>query len=144
MAKIQDPKILNYIEFRYEDGRKMFSDLYVIPRKRSYRLYSGKENELLVKVMNDTFSAEPVVFEWSYEVGGRKVAGGKKTLTIEPGHGVEQVLVIDAPRVKKRTEGTLAVEVRQAGSEDYAAAMKSKKISANNFSRTKKCEEHCC
>lgn len=108
---------------RYEDGRKMFSDLYVIPRKRSYRLYSGKENDLLVKVMNDTFSAEPVVFEWSYEVRGRRIAGQRQVLVIKPGYGVEQILRIQAPEVAHRTDGRLSVRVSRNGAEDYVDAL---------------------
>jgi beta-galactosidase len=107
---------------RYEDGRKMFSELYVIPRKRAYRFYAGRENEVLVKVMNDTLSDRPVTFEWSYEAAG-KVAGGKHVLEIVPGYGVEQVLKIDAPRVKERVDGWLKVRVSQEGAEDFADAM---------------------
>lgn len=104
---------------RYEDGQKIFSDLYVIPRKRAYRLYAGRDNEILVKVMNDTFSDAPVTFEWSYEVDGRKIAGDTAPLEIEPGYGVEQTLKIPAPKVQSRTDGVLRVCVAQAGAQTY-------------------------
>ncbi len=103
----------------YEDGRKVFSDLYVIPRKRAYRFYAGRENEVLVKVMNDTFSAEPVVFEWVYTVDGRRVAGGKENLSIRPGYGVERRLSIAAPKTAKRLEGRLSFAVSQAGAATF-------------------------
>ncbi len=108
---------------RYEDGQKIFSDLYVIPRKQAYRFYAGRDNELLVKVMNDTFSDTPVTFEWSYRVDGRKVAGVKTELTVKPGYGIEQTLTIPAPTVKTRTEGQLTVSVSQKGAKSYTDTM---------------------
>ena len=104
---------------RYEDGRKTFSDLCVIPRKQTRRLYGGRRNELLFKVMNDTFSREPVTFEWAYEVDGRRIAGATTRLSIEPGYGVEQTLVIAPAAVDARAEGTLSLKASQPGAKDY-------------------------
>ncbi|MBE0534413.1 MAG: hypothetical protein IH624_02005 [Phycisphaerae bacterium] len=103
----------------YEDGQKVFSDLYVIPRKRAYRFYAGRENEVLVKVMNDTFSDAPVVFEWAYKADGRRVAGGKESLAIRPGYGLEQTLSIKAPNTGKRLEGVLSFAVSQKGAATF-------------------------
>ncbi|MGD2175037.1 MAG: hypothetical protein PVJ27_06505, partial [Candidatus Brocadiaceae bacterium] len=36
---------------QFDDGRKMFSALAAIPRKRTYRLYGGRRNELLFRIM---------------------------------------------------------------------------------------------
>jgi len=108
---------------RYEDGRKIFSDLYVIPRKRAYRLYAARNNELLVKVMNDTFSHEPITFEWSYELAGDIIDRRRKQLTIEPGYGIEQKLTIHAPATQKRGEGKLTLRVSQPGSQTYLDTM---------------------
>jgi len=104
---------------RYEDGKKMFSDLYVIPRKRSYRLYADRDNELLIKVMNDTFNDKPIMFEWSYEIRGRIIVQQSRQLKIEPGYGIEQKLTIHAPKTKERSEGKLKVRVSQSGSETF-------------------------
>lgn len=103
----------------HEDARKVFSDLCVIPRKQTHRLAAGRRNEILVKVMNDTFSAAPVTFEWSYTVGDERIAGETKQLTIEPGFGIEQTLVIDAPAVRARAKGVLALKATQPGAPDY-------------------------
>ena len=103
----------------FEDSQKVFSDLCVIPRKQTHRLFSGKSNELLFKVMNDTLSAEAVTFEWSYEVGGKRIAGGKSDMAIEPGFGVEQTLTIQAPETDVRLEGTLTLKATQPGADDY-------------------------
>ena len=104
---------------QYEDGKKMFSDLYVIPRKRAYRLYAGRDNELLIKVMNDTFSDKPITFEWSYETGGRIIDRRRRQLKIEPGYGAEQKLTIRTPKTKERSEGKLKVRVSQSGSKTF-------------------------
>ncbi|MFQ6130566.1 MAG: glycoside hydrolase family 2 TIM barrel-domain containing protein [Armatimonadota bacterium] len=104
---------------RYEDGQKAFSDLCVIPRKQTHRLYGGQDNELLFKVMNDTFSDAPVTFEWSYEVNGRKIAGERADLRITPGFGQEQTLSINPPAVSKRLDGVLTLKATQAGTDDY-------------------------
>ena len=106
----------------YEDARKVFSDLCVIPRKQTHRLLSGSANEILVKVMNDTLSGAPVTFEWSYEAGGKRVAGDTVDLEIEPGFGVEQTLTIDAPATAKRLDGTLTLKATQEGAPDYIDA----------------------
>jgi hypothetical protein len=104
---------------QYEDGRKIFSDLYVIPRKRAYRLYSGSDNELLVKVMNDTFSDKPITFEWSYEFNGNIIARRAQQLATKPGYGLEQKLTIQAPIAKERSEGELTVRLSQVGAQTY-------------------------
>ena len=103
----------------HEDGRKIFSDLYVIPRKQATRLASGGSSEILVKVMNDTLSSAPVTFEWSYEIGGKNIAGDSVELDIEPGFGAEQTLTLDAPETPKRLEGTLTLKASQEGASDY-------------------------
>ncbi len=104
---------------QYEDAQKIFSDLCVIPRKQTHRLFAGRKNELLFKVMNDTLSSSPVVFEWKYEIAGKKIAGERKTLNIEPGFGVEQTLTIPAPDTDKRLDGLLTLRVSQEGAEEY-------------------------
>ncbi len=107
----------------HEPTRKVFSDLYVVPRKQSWRLFDGRENELLVKVMNDTLSAEPVTFEWAYEAGGKAVASEKVAMKIEPGFGAEHTLAIRAPKTPERLEGTLRVKLSQPGGASYEDAM---------------------
>jgi hypothetical protein len=103
----------------FDDSQKVFSDLCVIPRKQTHRLYGGQSNELLFKVMNDTWSAEPLTFAWSYSVDGREIAGEQRVLNIEPGFGQEATLRIDAPPVSERVEGVLRLSVRQAGAAEY-------------------------
>ena len=105
--------------YQYEDSQKMFSDLTVIPRKQTARLFAGRRNQLLFKVMNDTFSAEPVTFEWSYEVAGKRIAGASQALKIEPGFGQEVTLAIDAPATLERLEGQLKVRASQPGAPDF-------------------------
>ena len=103
----------------YEDARKTFSPLCVIPRKQTRRLYAGRRAELRFKVMNDTFSAEPVTFEWSYEVAGLKIAGETIRLDIEPGFGEERTLAITAPQADRRLNGTLTLKATQPGAADF-------------------------
>ncbi len=107
----------NYAEF--DEVRDMLSPLTVVPRKQTHRLYPGRENELLFKVLNDTFSDEPVTFEWSYEVDGQRIAGERVELDITPGYGVQQTLVIPAPRAEQRLDGALRLRVSQPGAETY-------------------------
>ena len=107
---------------QFDDAHKMFSGLAAIPRKRTYRLYGGRENELLFKVMNDTLKDEPVLFEWTYEAGGEIVAEGRDESRIECGHGKEYLLNIKPPATDERLEGTLTLTVTQPGvdsTEDY-------------------------
>jgi len=102
---------------RFEDGRKVFSALAVIPRKRTHRLYGGRSNVLRVKVMNDTLRTEPVLFEWAYATGAEPLAKGREEIRIEPGCGEERLLKIDPPAVKRRLDGVLTVKVTQPGAE---------------------------
>ena len=105
--------------WQFDDSQKMFSDLYACPRKQTSRLFAGRENKLLFKILNDTLSAEPVTFEWAYAAGGKRIAGEKATLQIEPGFGKEHTVVIRAPQTPKRLDGTLTLTVSQKGAEDY-------------------------
>jgi glycosyl hydrolase family 2 len=105
--------------WNYEDAQKVFSDLYVIPRKQTSRLYGGKVNRLRFKVMNDTLSTKPVMLEWSYRIGEEIVAENKVQLNIFPGFGKEVTLLIDAPETQRRLEGVLTLKVRQQGAKDY-------------------------
>jgi hypothetical protein len=103
----------------FDDAKKIFSDLCVIPRKQTHRLYGGQPNELLFKVMNDTWSDEPLTLDWSYTLDGRQIAGDQRVLNIEPGFGQEVTLRIDAPPVSERSDGVLLLSVRQAGATEY-------------------------
>ncbi len=105
--------------YEFEDSTKTFSDLCAIPRRQSHRLFAGRENRLLFKIMNDTLSSEPVTFTWSYEAGGEEVAGGSEKLRIEPGFGKEQTLRVKAPETATRLNGTLTLKVTQPGAADY-------------------------
>jgi beta-galactosidase len=103
----------------FDDSKKIFSDLCAIPRKQTARLYAGRRNELLFKVMNDSLTRNPVTFEWSYTAGGKVVASEKLRLDIEPGFGEERTLVIVAPETKARLDGELVLKVTQDGSAPY-------------------------
>lgn len=104
---------------KYEDGRKIFGDLIAIPRKQSWRLYGGKENRLLYKVMNDSLTADPVMFEWTYTAGGKRIAGEALELTIEPGFGEERTLLIAPPACTERVDGVLSLKVSQKSVPDF-------------------------
>jgi glycosyl hydrolase family 2 len=104
---------------QYPEVQAMLADLCVIPRRQTSRLYAGRANRLLFKVMNDTFSDDPVTFTWRYDVAGQRVAGDSVQLNIEPGFGQEQTLEITPPQADKRLEGTLTLEVSQDGAETY-------------------------
>ncbi|MFW6161612.1 MAG: glycosyl hydrolase 2 galactose-binding domain-containing protein [Planctomycetota bacterium] len=103
----------------FADGQKTFAPLAAIPRKQTHRLYAGRANKLLFKVMNDTLRASPVTLSWSYVIDGKTVASDKKTFDIEPGHGREHEIVIRAPQTDRRLDGTLALKVTQDGAPDY-------------------------
>lgn len=104
---------------QFEDARKVMHPLYVIPRKQTSRLYAGQENRLLFKAMNDTLQTKPLTLEWAYEASGKKIAGGKEELAVEPGFGKEVTLVIPAPSVEARLEGTLTISSSMEGEEKY-------------------------
>jgi hypothetical protein len=103
----------------FDDSQKIFSDLCAIPRKQTHRLYGGRRNKLLLKIMNDTFSDEPVTFRWSYEIDGKAVAAESRVMDIEPGFGHEYTIVIDAPEVDRRVDGILKLHVSQPDAESY-------------------------
>jgi beta-galactosidase len=105
--------------WNFDDGQKIFSDLCVIPRKQTSRLRAGRENRILVKVMNDTLSSQPVTFQWSYRVGERELASDRVELTVTPGEGQEAWITIHAPQTEKRLEGLLTLEASQEGAETY-------------------------
>jgi hypothetical protein len=103
----------------FEDAQKVFSDLSVIPRKQTHRLYGGRDNELLVKVMNDTLSNAPLTFSWSYAVDGERVTGDEIEMRVEPGFGQEYALKIKPPPAASRASGVLQVKVSQQGAKGY-------------------------
>jgi hypothetical protein len=73
----------------------------------------------LFKIMNDTLSAEPVTFQWTYAIEGRTMATQTATMKIEPGFGRETTVAIHAPQVDRRTDGILTLRVTQPGVKDY-------------------------
>ncbi len=97
----------------FDDAQMVFSDLCVIARKQTHRLFSGRANELLFKVMNDTLSDQPVTLGWSYQIGNQTVAQGSDQMRIKPGFGREVTLTIEAPKVAARTPGTLQIHLAQ-------------------------------
>ena len=103
----------------YDDADKVFSDLYVVPRRQTSRLYAGADNKLLFKVMNDTFSKEPVTFEWTYQAADGTSQKGSDKVQIEPGFGREETITIRAPKADVRLEGTLTLKATQPGAPDY-------------------------
>jgi len=120
--------------WNYEDGQKIFSPLYAVPRKQTSRLYAGQENRLLFKIVNDTLSDKPVTLQWSYATRGIEdpakkvspenpawttVVENKVTLDIEPGFGREHTIVIRPAKTDRRVEGVLTLKVSQEGAEDY-------------------------
>ena len=105
--------------WNYEDAQKIFSPLAVIPRKQTSRLFAGKANKVAFKVMNDTLSAAPVRFRWSYKIGDQTIANGQERLSIEPGQGQEIELTIPAPETEVRLDGVLELVAEQEGTERY-------------------------
>ena len=105
--------------WNYEDARKVFDDLYIVPRKQTSRLFAGQCNELLFKVMNDTLCSAPITLTWSYAIDGRIIAGETVTLGIEPGFGEEHTIAIDAPRTQQRLDGLLTLKASQEGGGAY-------------------------
>ena len=99
--------------YEFEDARKTFSDLCVIPRKQTHRLFAGRENEFLFKVMNDTLKSDNVAFEWEYTVGDQRIARGGDRFRAIRGFGQEQTVSITAPEADKRLEGTLTLRLSQ-------------------------------
>jgi len=105
--------------WEFDDSQKVFSALAAIPRKQTHRLYGGRKNALLFKVMNDTMSDKPVTQAWDYKIADEMIASDQKVLRIEPGFGQEYEIVIDAPKTDRRLEGTLTIRVSQEGADDY-------------------------
>ncbi len=103
----------------YADADKVFSDLYIVPRRQTSRLYAGKDNTILFKVMNDTLSGEPVHVDWTYEAGGKTVTKGAADMHIQPGFGEERPIAIRAPQTDVRLDGTLTLKATQPGAPDY-------------------------
>ncbi|TVR49855.1 MAG: hypothetical protein EA425_11280 [Puniceicoccaceae bacterium] len=102
-----------------EDAQKVMSALAAIPRKQTHRLHAGQENRLQFKIMNDTLSADPVMLEWNYRADGRILAGESVELDIERGYGREFEIVINAPEVAERTEGSLFIRLSQPLGKSY-------------------------
>ncbi|MFO7955656.1 MAG: hypothetical protein R6X33_00970 [Candidatus Brocadiia bacterium] len=105
----------------YEDGEKAFSDLTVIPRKRTNRLLAGTKNEIAVKVMNDTLHSDRITFEWSYEAGGEEIESYRDTFRVRQGFGEERTITIEAPETDRRLEGSLKLKVSQPDSDEVPA-----------------------
>lgn len=120
--------------WQFDDAKKVFSPLCVIPRRQTSRLYGGRNNRLLLKVINDTLSDKPLTLQWSYVIHGTEdpskpislengawttVTRDQVNLQIEPGFGKEHTIVIPAADVGKRVEGVLTLKLSQQGAEDY-------------------------
>ncbi len=104
--------------YGHEDADKVFSDLYVVPRKQTCRLFAGRENELLLKLINDTLHTDRVKFEWDYRVGEEVIARGGDNLACKQGFGREVAVTIKAPETGARLEGKLTLRLSLADSDE--------------------------
>ncbi len=100
---------------RIPGAETSFRALAAFTRKRGHRLYAGRENAILVKVLNDTFRPDPVAFEWAVEAEGKRLAGATDHLTIEPGTGLERTLRVQTPASAERLDAELVLRVSQGG-----------------------------
>ena len=78
---------------------------------KDHAFTSGEAFEKSAVVINDRTAAQTLLLRWKFSVGGSAVEEGEKTVTVEPG-GIEKVpLNFTAPRVAKRTEAKIELEV---------------------------------
>ena len=105
-----------------DDCFPAMSPLAAFTREYNTTFFGGETVRRTVKVFNDTFSAAPVTFAWSLEVGGKRLAGGSETLRIEPGFAKELTIEFTSPEVKERTPAKLVLEVTQEGAEPFREA----------------------
>ena len=105
--------------YRYEDARKVFDDLYIVPRKQTARLFSGQTVTLAFRACNDTWSDEPLSVTWTYELEGKTVAEGRERLAVQPGHVGDFSVTLTAPRTDRRLEGILKLRSSQDGHAAY-------------------------
>ena len=96
-------------------AEKCFSDLAAFTRKRAYRASSGKPNEILVKVFNDTLKDDPVTFSWELTSGGKRIAGGTETFALKAGTSQESLLKFTPSVSEKRVDAVLTLRVSQKG-----------------------------
>jgi len=104
---------------QFSEVQDILSDLVAIPRRQTSRLYAGRDNTLLFKIMNDTFSTAPVTFAWSYTLAGACIASNTITRNITPGFGHEETITITPPATEQRVDGQLAICVSQTGATPY-------------------------
>lgn len=102
-----------------EDAHLAMSDLAAFTRHYNTTFFAGQPIAREVKVFNDTWSAKPLTFTWSFVVGGQKVAGASQTMNLEPGYNQVVNLTFPAPAVTRRTEGTLYLKVAQEGAKEF-------------------------
>ncbi len=78
---------------------------------KDHAFTSGEAFEKSAVVINDRTTAQTLLLRWKFIVDGVPVEDGEKSVTVEPG-GIEKIsLNFTAPRVAKRTEAKIELEV---------------------------------
>jgi beta-galactosidase len=81
---------------------------------------SGQTVTRTVGVFNDTSTAEPIVFEWTLNAGGKTLGSGKKEFArIDPGQNEKFPVEVKTPNVSARTEAEWTLTVTKGGKEAF-------------------------
>ncbi len=95
------------------------NELAAFTRYHNRTVWGGQPTSREVRVFNDTWSAEPLTFTWSFTVDGAQVAGAEQQITLEPGYAQSVNLDFTPPAVAARTEAQLRLVVTQPGAKSF-------------------------
>jgi beta-galactosidase len=91
----------------------------VLCREWNWTFGGGGEVARTLKVFNNTHLADPIEAAWSLTVGGKLVAGEKRTLNLAPGGAQEFSISFKTPLAGKRTAGEFVLTCARGGKEVF-------------------------
>ncbi len=95
--------------------RYAYQPIAAFPREYDSRFFGGETVARTLDVFNDSFADQAVVVKWGAEVGGKRVPGGEKALTMPSGAHEIVAASFAFPAVTERSDGQYVVTVEAGG-----------------------------
>ncbi len=100
-------------------------------REWNWTFGGGETVRRTLMVRNDTRYDDPIEMQWELQVGGKRVAGERKTYSIPPGEGEVVEVSFGVPRVGERTAAQFILTCYRGGKEIWSEAKEAWVIDAD-------------
>lgn len=98
--------------------------LRVVCQEAHLTFVSGREAKCVLRIFNDTRTAEPIDMEWSLRSGGKAYAEGAETFNLAPGTSQSYLLKLHVPPFAEQAQGALVLTCLRGGQQVFRVVKK--------------------